>query len=197
MNYTKAKIFNMALKNLGVSVGVQNSEQTDRNTSVLNEFYEIAKEKVLSDHDWGFASTYRELSRTGGEPLNPKYSFEYDYPNNCAMIREIVAGVEEEQIEFEVCSNSNGQRIIYTNKEDAKVRYTRLIDDATYYTPEFAMALAWYLAFLGAKAITGARVNTSDCLQIYRQMLTEGTTSDANEGFHKSEDKCEWIEARD
>jgi len=196
MNYTKAKIFNMALKNLGVSVGVQTTDQTDRNTVVLNEFYEMAKEKTLCDHDWGFASTYRELTLTGGTCLNPKYSYEYDYPNNCAMIREIVAGVEEKQIEFEVCSNAKGQKIIYTNKENAKVRYTRLVEDATNYTPEFAMALSWYLAFLCAKAITGARMNTSDCLQVYRQMLLEGKTSDANEGYQKADEECEWIEAR-
>ena len=45
--YTKAKIFNMALKNLGVSVGVQGTEQNDRNSVVLNEFYDTAKEKTL------------------------------------------------------------------------------------------------------------------------------------------------------
>jgi hypothetical protein len=111
MNYTKAKIFNMALKNLGVSVGVQSTDQTDRNTSVMNEFYETAKEKTLADHDWGFASAYRSLTPTGGTCPNPKYSFEYDYPNNCTKIREIVSQDPTEVIDFEAASNDSGQRV--------------------------------------------------------------------------------------
>ena len=194
MNYTKAKIFNMALKNLGVTIGVQNSEQNDRNTSVLNEFYETAKEKVLSDYDWSFASAYRTLSLTLGQSLNPRFLYEYDYPNNCAAIREIVSENPNERIEFEVSSNENSQRVILTNKENARVRYTKLIEEETYLTPEFAFALSWYLAFLSAKAITGARVNTSDCYKIYVQMINEARAKDANEGYVKGVDECDWFE---
>ena len=35
MNYTKAKIFNMVLKNLRVSVSIQNANQNDKNTVIL------------------------------------------------------------------------------------------------------------------------------------------------------------------
>lgn len=196
-SYTKAKIFNLTLKNLGVSVSVQSTTQTDRNTAVLNEYYDTAKEKTLADHDWGFASAYRSLTPTGGKCPNPKFNFEYDYPNNCVMVREIVTAEENKTIEFEPASNENGQRVLYTNEANATIRYTRLVQEESYFTPEFAMALSWYLAFLAAKAITGARTNTSDCLQIYRQMLLEGKTQDANEGYKESEDVCDWIEARD
>ena len=59
MNYTKAKIFNITLKNLRVSVGIQSSNQTDKNTVVLNEFYEVSREQVLKYFDWNFANSYR------------------------------------------------------------------------------------------------------------------------------------------
>ncbi len=196
MSYTKTKIFNMALKNLGVTVGIQSDSQTDRNTIVLNEYYDAAKEKTLSDHDWNFASTYRTLSLTGSESLNPKYKYEYDYPNDCCAIREVVS-CESQKAEFEVASKSDGQKIIYSNQEGALIRYTRIIREETFFTSEFAMALSWYLAFLSAKAITGARVNTSDCLNLYKQMLNEARVSDANEGYTKEEFNCDWIEARD
>ena len=39
MNYTKAKLFNIALKNLRVSVSIQNANQNDKNTIILNEYY--------------------------------------------------------------------------------------------------------------------------------------------------------------
>ena len=47
MNYTKAKIFNIVLKNLRVSVSIQSANQNDKNTIILNEFYDCAKEQVL------------------------------------------------------------------------------------------------------------------------------------------------------
>ncbi len=195
MSYTKTKIYNMALKNLGVTVGIQSASQTDRNTIVLNEFYDTARDKTLSDYDWSFASTYRTLSLTGDNSLNPKYALEYDYPNTCASIREIVSP-DGQKIEFEVASKDDGQKIIYTNQSNALIRYTRLVSEETYFTPEFAMALSWYLAFLSAKAITGARVNANDCLKLYKQMLNEARAADANEGYTKEEFSCDWLDAR-
>lgn len=196
MSYTKTKIYNMALKNLGVTIGIQSASQTDRNTIVLNEFYDTAKEKTLSDFDWGFASTYRTLSLTGEKSLNPKYLYEYDYPNDCALVREILSR-NSEKVEFEVSSKISGQKVIYTNQENAIIRYTRFVKEETYYTPEFAMALSWYLAFLSAKAITGVRANTSDCLTLYKQMLNEAKVTDSNEGYIKEDFSCDWLEARE
>lgn len=223
--YTKAKIFNMALKNLGVSVGVQGANQGDRNTVILNEFYETAKEKTLADHDWGFASAFRELTPTGNISQHPKYQYEYDYPNNCLFVREVYLfdkdryrNTQDEEISFlnmmsihhsgedsellkrqnfDTGSDDLGNRIIYTNAQPAVARFTRLVNEETYFTPEFAMALSWYLAFLAAPSVTGARVKTADCLQIYKQMLKEGKTADANEGFNEEETECDWIKARD
>ncbi len=223
--YTKAKIFNMALKNLGVSVGVQGANQGDRNTVVLDEFYETAKEKTLADHDWGFASCFRELTPTGNTSQHPKFQYEYDYPNNCLFVREVYMidkerekPITDEKIsfynmaalhyedrdseylkrqQFDTGSDDTGNRIIFTNVQPAVVRFTRLVNEETFYTPEFAMALSWYLAFLAAPSITGARVKTADCLQIYKQMLREGTTADANEGFREEKNECDWIKARD
>ena len=133
------------------------------------------------------------MSLTLSESLNPRFLYEYDYPNNCAAIREIVSENPNERIEFEISSNESSQRVILTNKENAYVRYTKLIEEESYLTPEFAMALSWYLAFLSAKAITGARVNTSDCYKIYVQMINEAKVRDANEGYIKRDDECEWF----
>lgn len=201
MQYTKAKIFNLALKNLGVSVGIQMATQTDRNTVVLNEYYDIAKEKTLKDHDWSFASSYRDLTPTGNESPDPKFLYEYDYPNDCVFVREIVLPTGEKNTEFsdfDTASDfSTGQRTILTNISPAKIRYTRRITEETFYTPEFAMALSWFLAFLSASSITGARTKSSDCMAVYRKMLSESTVADANESQAGREDTCDWIEARD
>ncbi len=196
MNYTKSKIFNLTLKNLRVSVGIQNSNQTDRNTVVLNEFYDSAREQVLKDFDWNFANSYRELSFTGNIPQNPKFLYEFDYPNDCLFAREIVPYVNNEVVEFEVATNASGQKVINTNITPAVLRYTKSVDNEIFFSTEFVMALCWYLAFLSAPAITGNRSLQNDCLSIYRSMLIKAKTVNASEGYTKNADGCNWLDAR-
>lgn len=197
MNYTKAKIFNITLKNLRVSVGIQNTNQIDKNTVVLNEFYETAKDQVLKDYDWNFANSYRELALTGNIPQNPKFLYEYDYPNDCLFAREIVTYTDSDNIvEFEVASNNTGQKIINTNQTPVVLRYTKCIDNETFFSTEFVTALCWYLAFLAAPAITGNRSIQSDCLNIYNSMITKAKTINASEGYIKTPDYCSWFDVR-
>ena len=196
MNYTKSKIFNITLKNLRVSVGIQNSNQSDKNTVILNEFYDSAKEQVLKDFDWNFANSYRELALTGNIPQNPKFLYEYDYPNDCLFAREIIPYVNKEIVEFEVGSNVTGQKVINTNITPAVLRYTKSVDNETFFSTEFVMALCWYLAFLAAPAITGNRSIQSDCLSVYTSILAKAKTINASEGYLKNNNSCSWLDIR-
>ncbi len=196
MNYTKAKIFNITLKNLRVSVGLQHTNQTDRNTIILNEFYDSAREQVLKDFDWNFANSYRELALTGNIPQNPKFLYEYDYPNDCNFAREIISYTDKEIIEFEVAANSAGQKVINTNMTPAILRYTKSVDNETFFPTEFVMALCWYMAFLAAPAITGSRAVQSDALNIYMSILAKAKSINASEGYTKSDTACSWLDVR-
>lgn len=196
MNYTKAKIYNIALKNLRVSIGIQSTAQPDKNTAILNEFYDSAREQVLKDYDWNFANAYRELALTGYIPQNPKFLYEFDYPNDCLFAREIVPYASEDIVEFEVASNSTGQKVINTNLTPAVLRYTKNVDNEAYFSTEFVMALCWYLAFLAAPAITGNRSIQNDCLGIYTNMLAKAKKLNASEGYIKNSDSCSWLDIR-
>jgi hypothetical protein len=196
MNYTKAKIYNITLKNLRVSIGLHNSNQTDKNTVVLNEFYDSAREQVLKDFDWNFANSYRELSLTGNIPQNPKFLYEFDYPNDCLFAREIVPYVNNEIVEFEVASNSLGQKVINTNLTPAVLRYTKSVSNEAFFSAEFVMALCWYLAFLAAPAITGNRSIQNDCLTVYTSILAKAKAINASEGYTKTDDSCSWFDVR-
>ena len=196
MNYTKAKIFNIVLKNLRVSVSIQNANQNDKNAVILNEFYDCAKEQVLKDFDWNFANGYRELSLTGNIPQNPKFLYEYDYPNDCVFAREIIPFVNNDIVEFEIAANASGQKVINSNTTPAVLRYTKMVDNETFFSTEFAMALCWYLAFLAAPAITGNRAIQNDCLNVYTSMIAKAKAINASEGYIKHEESCNWFDAR-
>lgn len=196
MNYTKAKIFNIALKNLRVSISIQNSNQSDKNTIILNEYYDIAKEQVLKDFDWNFASSYRELTLTGNIPMNPKFLYEYDYPNDCIFAHELISYMDEDISEFEVAANSSGQKVINANITPAVLRYTKAVENEIFFSTEFTMALCWYLAFLAAPAITGNRSIQSDCLNVYTSIISKAKSINASEGYIKNKDNCSWIDIR-
>lgn len=196
MNYTKAKIFNLTLKNLRVSVGIQNAHLSEKNTVVLNEFYDSAREQVLKDFDWNFANSYRELSLTGNIPQNPKFLYEYDYPNDCLFAREIIPYYDKKIVEFEVAANINGQKVINTNITPVVLRYTKSVENETFFSTEFVMALCWYLAFLAAPSITGNRSIQNDCFNIYTNMLVKSKTINASEGYIKNDNTCSWIDVR-
>jgi len=197
MNYTKAKIFNIALKNLRVSTGVQSADYADKNAVVLNEFYDNAREQTLKDYDWNFANSYKELALTGNIPQNPKFLYEYDYPNDCLSAREILPYTDNDDIiEFEIASNASGQKVINTNQVPAVLRYTKLVNNETFFTSEFVTVLSWYLAFLAAPAITGNRNIQNDCLTIYNAMTARAKMLNASEGYIKTPERCSWFDCR-
>ena len=197
MSYSKVQIYNIALNNLGVSATIQNTAQADVKTVVLNNYYNVALEQVLKDFDWNFANTYKSLTPTVNECLNPRYAHEYDYPNDCIVARKIVdESGEENNIDFEISSDASGQRVINTNVSPATLKYTRLVNKEVFFTPEFVMALSWYLAFLAAEAITGQANKKSNAFSIYRNMIGTALASNANEGYENIDKDALWIEAR-
>lgn len=195
-DFTTNKVFNITLKNLGVTTGVQNAQQNEKNIVVLKEYYEIALNKVLSAHDWAFACAYRNLALTGNIPVNPKFLYEYDYPNDCVAVREIVLCDDYVAQDYEVASNTSGQKIINANITPAVVRYTRTIDNVALCPPDFILTLSWYLAYLASTSIVNTRTKTSDCLTLYKQCLIEAKTADANEQ-HKTDNFNGYSEERD
>lgn len=197
MSFSQVKIYNLALNNLGVSTSIQSTSQQDVKTITLNNYYEVAIEKVLKDFDWNFASTIKELSLTGNDCLNPKYLYEFDYPNDCLSAREILSGIgENEYNEFEIITNSSGQRVLNTNINPAYLRYTRRVDNEELFNADFVLALSWYLAFLACSAITGNNSIQKQAYQIYIEKINEAKISNCCEGYEKEVVNVSWLDAR-
>ena len=196
MNYTKQKIFNLALKNLKVSTPVSAANKSDKNYAVLDEFYETAVLQVLESTDWTFANCYKQLNLLINEkPLNPCYQFAYDYPNDVACPRLIVVGKGEEQEFFEIAS-VNKKLQLWTNRENAVLKYTRNDIDEKEFSSNFAMALSWYLAFLACPSVSGARATQADCMQIYKEQIQQAKITNANADYPVDESACNWIDVR-
>lgn len=112
---------------------------------------------------------------TQGIPANPEWLYSYRYPSDCLSVRRIVQGtiVTNAQITpplttipnstlqnnlipyrqdgdpcpwpFEIGGDSTA-RLLYTDAQNAWIRYTYQVDDPTQFSPDFVDMLAWRLA---------------------------------------------------
>lgn len=199
MSYSRAYIYNIALIHLGLSATIQTINQADAATTTFNTFYEIAKNQVLQDFDWNFASTLRDLTPTGNKPENPKYLYEYDYPNDCLAAREIFdTSKSENTYKFDIGTISNGQKVLYANVSPAKLRYTRNVEKESFFTSDFVLALGAYLGGLCGKAITGSSSKANDCFQLYQMCINKAKKINATESQDKNEIEIKqtWLDER-
>ena len=195
MAYTKLQIYNLALTNIAVTASLANLLGTDPKTSTLNAYYEIARDQVLKDYVWNFALAYQELELTGDDCISPLYKYEFNYPQDCLSAKEIVSVNPSVNIDFEVATNANGVRVINSNVSEGTLKYTRTATHEANFTPEFVIALSWYLSFLICDAI-GLAAKKENAMKIYTSLVGRAMTANANEGFENQESEANWLDAR-
>ena len=196
MTYSKAQIFNITLNILGVSMPLENANSNDNRAILLNNYYFLARDYVLKDFDWNFASTFKELSLVQNFDLIFGYKYCYDYPNDCICARDVFEKGDYRIQKYTVASLENGDRAIFTNVEHAVLRYTRRIDKEVYFGCEFSMALAHYLAALTSNVLTGSTQKGEAAYQKYRAILKRAKVLNAEEGINDVYDENTYIDAR-
>ncbi len=196
MTYSKAQIFNITLNILGVSMPLENANSNDNRAILLNNYYFLARDYVLKDFDWNFASTFKELSLVQNFDLIFGYKYCYDYPNDCICARDVFEKGDYRIQKYTVASLENGDRAIFTNVEHAVLRYTRRIDKEIYFGCEFSMALAHYLAALTSNVLTGSTQKGEAAYQKYRAILKRAKVLNAEEGINDVYDENTYIDAR-
>lgn len=197
MTISKAQIFNITLNILGVSTPVENVNCSDSRAILLNNYYELARDYVLKDFDWNFASTYRELSLCEKTVEFSNFKYCYDYPNDCICAREVYEKETSKLNKFVVSSVSGGDRVILTDTANAILRYTRRVEKEVYFSCEFSMALAYYLASLTSSVISGSLQKGEAAYEKYRLLIKRAKVLNAQEGIDIIYDENTYLEARD
>ncbi len=196
MTCSKAQIFNITLNILGVSTPLENANSTDSRAILLNNYYFLARDYVLKDFDWNFASTFKELSLVENFELVSKYKYCYSYPNDCICARDIFEKGDWRLQKFTIGSLQNGEKAVYTNVERAILRYTRRIDKEIYFSCEFSMALAYYLASLTSNVIVGSLQKGEMAYKKYEEIIKHAKVLNAGEGIDEIYNENTYLEAR-
>jgi len=196
MALSKAQIFNISLNILGVSMPLENANSTDNRAILLNNYYELARDYVLKDFDWNFASSFKELTLCEKQSDLSSYRFSYDYPNDCVCARDVFQKGSFVQQKFCVASAEDGSTIILTDVEKPILRYTKRVEKEVYFSSEFAMALSYYLASLTANVIVGSIQKGEIAWEKYSKILSHAKVLNAYENGENLYDENSYIDSR-
>jgi hypothetical protein len=188
MASAKIDICNQAISHLAVGAEIQDldNEKTEA-AQACRRFYDVARQKVLSDFDWPFAFAIENLTQVATQPT-VEWLYSYRYPAKALVIRRLPNGATRTDTQISRAIYSIGRdatgKIIYADvSAPATVEYTYDEDDTTRFPPDFVVALSLYLASLiGPRVAGGDQFKLADrAYQYYRQAIKEAWVNAANQ----------------
>lgn len=152
---SEVDISNLALAHLGASATVSSLEPPEGSAQAEHcaRFYPIDRDTLLQMHPWSFATRRKTLSPITNDNLQWAYCYALpaDHLKPLIVIHKEIAdehidnGLHAPQ-DFVIELNTSGNKVLYTNQEDAALRYIAEETDTTKYSPLFVSALSWFLA---------------------------------------------------
>lgn len=218
---SEVDISNLALAHLGDNATVASLDPPEGSAQAEHcaRFYPVARDSLLELHTWGFATKRIQLAQLGiGWP---EWDFAYAQPSDALNIIAVLppeadddystlpnvgpgnipmgAGGSYVPRPFSCEIDPTGAAVIYTDQENAVLRYTGLVVDTTKFSPLFVVTLSWHLAsFLAGpilKGETGA-AESKRCASMMQAYLTKAITSDASQRKVSPNHNVSWISGR-
>jgi hypothetical protein len=219
---SEVDICNLALGHLGdrATVSSINPPEGSAQAEHCARFYPIARDMVLESHEWGFATKRANLALLVDTPP-PGFMFVYQQPSDCRNIIDLIDPhaptffpIDERcghwqddaftlpAVPYELEARGDGVGVIYTNLENAIVRYTASVTDTTKFSAQVVDTIAWLLAaYLAGPVMKGdvGAAMASSCMKAYLISLGKATANDANNrrrSISQSQRPAPWIQNR-
>lgn len=200
-------ICNMALANLGdvADITSLNPPEGSAQAERCAQFYPLAVKTLLESHDWGFATVRKQLVKYEANSRD-NWRFCYAVPADCIKIidlndqpfQQFPPEFAKRHYDYELGLNDNGQRCIYTNLENAVMRYIANVSE-NQFPANFVIALSWKLSGMLAgpllKGDAGAQM-TLNCEKMYAYWIDKAIGLDAAQHRDYRESVPDWIARR-
>jgi hypothetical protein len=95
--------------------------------------------------------------------------------------------------------DSNGNQAVYTNQENAVLRYSGYVTDTTMFSPLYIMTLSWHLASMLAGPLLKGDVGASEskrCMAVMQSYLGQAVASDSNQRKIGLRQSVPWMSGR-
>lgn len=196
---TKTELCNIALSNLGETILISDIE-TDQSASAkkCRTFLSMAIQGSMADFPWSFARGVKDLALLSGEE-SEQYEYVYSYPQDCLEPRSIVIpntpiglyyryypyffygegyGIETAPPEFlrpnfvKGLTADGKNRTILTNFEDARLLYTKNMEDEIQLWPNaFFEAVCWKMTAYLAMPVAQSPALAEQARQTYSGLI--------------------------
>jgi hypothetical protein len=206
--YSETIICNIALANIGQTTQIVDlATEESKAAKQCRLFYPLARDNALSDYPWTFAREVVELALLADEEDETDYNYIYAFPDDCLEPRSIVipnipiglyyryypefffAGLngntetsapEYLRPSFEKgVSKDKKTRTIITNCENAKLLYTRRVEETHLWTSSFAETVAWRLAAYLASPLAQSLKLGQNAMAQYNTLIQQASSQDA------------------
>jgi len=184
---TDVSICNSALIKLGVNV-IGGLDEDTKAARLCKARLAYLRNKVLEDHNWGFATKFVELASVsvGSLDLNG-WGYAYQVPADFLRMQR-----GEDWDEAYETFNA----YLLADVEPSKIRYTAKITDPGKFTYAFAECLSWRLAADLAYALVNSREVGETMMKGYLMDLSAARYNDAHKKSPEGMYANTWIDAR-
>jgi hypothetical protein len=195
------EICNMALSHLATGKEIQNLD-TDESEEAAScrRFLKKVIRTAQREFPWPVFERYATLALLVEEP-NSEWAYSYRLPIDCAIPLKLLSGQRVDsvttRIPFTKSHDSTGP-LIFTDLEDAELKYCCYSEDNRLFDSDFEMAISLLLAFYISPRVTAGDANRlgKRAYDAYRLMGEQAKARAANEISQEVEPECEMIAAR-
>lgn len=198
MAISKVALCNLALARIGTRSRITSIDEASTEAAALKTFFDAARDQVLNDHPWNFATKRQALAESAIDPP-ADWTYRYDYPTDCVRARALATTLRNiDPPRFKVEANPDlASRCVLADEEDAILVYTARVTDTNLFDPAFVVALSWRLAADIAETLSGDRPTADRCEQAYLRALATAKAADAGEQQPELPRDAGWIEGRE
>lgn len=174
---SEVDIVNLAIARLGSASRVSSIDPPDGSSLAANAatFYPMVRDSLLEMKDWPFAVTRSRLNELADATIPPPYTHAYAMPSAAIVplsVRHADASDDSPPNRLSWEMLSDGTRVVFTDTEEAVMRYKVGATDPSKFTPLFVDALAWALAIQLAGPLLGGDLKRVDlCIKMFYSTL--------------------------
>ena len=163
-----------------------------------NIYFHTARKATLEAFDWDFASREGTLSLYAGDATPDRWGFQYAWPADCVAPREIVRALRTtDEIPFKTSlSSDESTKLIWTDEEDASLRYTRDLENVERWPATATTALGWMLGFYLAVPVSRSLALQKECMEAFNYSLGQATAYTARTQREDAPRMSSWHRAR-
>lgn len=196
---SEADIGNLALGRLRIGQSITTLDDESPTARILNRFYDQCRQEVLRAFPWGCALRAEALAQISGQTF-PGWSYVYQYPANCLMVRCVadeggmrtaMTLLRSNYSEFTnfisrmpwqtALKDDNASQVILTDIPNAWAFHTVDLETVGVFQPDLVSSIAWRLAMEAGGPLQADEGRISKAEQMYPYSLSQAAAQSFNE----------------